>query len=278
MADPEHDPISYTALKVLQQRARNCSIPMCKEMAEAAGIPWKSAWPRKLLRKMVGGKAQSGGYLQLRHDAMTRALRDCPGYAIVELAAGFGTRGVLEAPDREAYIETDLQNLLRWKEKVVGRLRGGISAANHYFLPANVTDRREMENVASFVTGLNLRKPIAIIHEGLLMYFSHGEQETVRDNIAHLMKSHEQGAVWLTPDFSERNTDRTFLQKLLTLKLRGHVGRHMNYFANNDAVTQFLKAGGLECEWLPNPVDPADSATRAYAEFFRIHRITLQTG
>ena len=36
----EFDPISYTALKVLQQRARDCTIPMCRELADAAGIPW----------------------------------------------------------------------------------------------------------------------------------------------------------------------------------------------------------------------------------------------
>jgi O-methyltransferase involved in polyketide biosynthesis len=276
MADPDHDPISYTALKVLQQRARTCTIPMCREMAEAAGIPWQSAWPRKLLRKIVGGKAQSGAYLQLRYDAMTHALESYPDYAVLELAAGFGTRGVLEAAKREAYIETDLLNLLRRKETVVAKLNG-TSVPNHYFHPVNVTDRGEMESIGNFVNGLNLQKPIVIIHEGLLMYFNQKEQELVRDNIAHLMRSHKPGAIWLTPDFSERNIDQTFLQKLMSLKLRGHVRRQLNYFTDNDAVVRFLNAGGLDCEWLPNSVDPANSGTRAYAEYFRIHRITLQS-
>src|SRR5260370_30848390 len=200
---------------------------MCREMTEAAGIPWKSAWPRKLLRKVVGGKAQSGMYLQLRHDAMTHALKEYPEYAVVELAAGFGTRGVLEAPNREAYIETDLQNLLRRKEKVVAKLRGGNLIPNHYFHPANVTDQGEMANIGNFVNSLKLKKPIVIIHECLLMYFDQREQEIVRDNIARLMMSHQPGAIWLTPDFSERNIDQSFLQKLMSLKLRGHVKREL---------------------------------------------------
>jgi O-methyltransferase involved in polyketide biosynthesis len=277
MADPDHDPISYTALKVLQQRARTCTIPMCQEMAEAAGISWQSTWTRKLLRKIVGGKAQSGAYLQLRYDAMTHALKSYPDYAVLELAAGFGTRGVLEAANREAYIETDLLNLLRRKEKVVAKLRGGTSVPNHDFHPVNVTDHGEMESIGNFVNGLNLQKPIVIVHEGLLMYFNQQEQEIVRDNIARLMRSHKPGAIWLTPDFSERNIDQTFLQKLMSLKLRGHVRRQLNYFTDNDAVVHFLRAGGLDCEWLPNSVDPANSSTRAYAEYFRIHRITLQS-
>jgi O-methyltransferase involved in polyketide biosynthesis len=128
------------------------------------------------------------------------------------------------------------------------------------------------------VSGLKLKKPIVIIHEGLLMYFSHREQEIIRDNIARLMLSHKPGAIWLTSDFSERDIDQTFLQKLLYLKLRGHVKRQLNYFSNNDAVVAFLKAGGLECEWLPNSADPADISAHAYAEYFRIHRITLQAG
>jgi Leucine carboxyl methyltransferase len=276
MADLDHDPISYTALKVLQQRARTCTIPMCREMAEAAGIPWQSTWPRKVLRKIVGGKAQSGAYLQLRYDAMTHALKSFPDYAVLELAAGFGTRGVLEASKREAYIETDLLNLLRRKEKVVAKLNG-TSVPNHHFHPVNVTDHGEMESIGKFVNGLNLQKPIVIIHEGLLMYFNQKEQGIVRDNIARLMRSHKPGAIWLTPDFSERNIDQTFLQKLMSLKLRGHVGRQLNYFTDNDAVGRFLLAGGLDCEWLPNSVDPANGSTRAYAEYFRIHRITLQS-
>ncbi len=277
MADLEHDPISYTALKVLQQRARTCTIPMCREMAEAAGIPWKSAWPRTYLRKVVGGKAQSGAYLQLRHDAMTHALKNYPENAVLELAAGFGTRGVLEAPNREAYLETDLLNLLRRKEKVVAKLRGGTSVPNHYFHPANVTDQGEMERISRFVNSLNLKKPIVIIHEGLLMYFNQREQEIVRDNIAALMMSHTPGAIWLTPDFSERNIDQTFLQKLMSLKLRGHVKRQLNYFPENDAIVRFLEARNLACEWLANSTNPADASTHAYAEYFRIHKITPQS-
>jgi O-methyltransferase involved in polyketide biosynthesis len=278
MTDSEYDPISYTALKVLQQRARNCTIPMCREMADAAGIPWQSAWPRKLLRQLTGGKAGSGAYLQLRHDAMTEALREYPGNAILELAAGFGTRGVSEARTREAYVETDLQNLLLRKAKVVDRLRGGTPAPNHHLRPVNVMDPGEMRGIGDFLNGLHLTRPLVIIHEGLLMYFSRQEQETIRDNIARLMKGHAPGAVWLTPDFSERNIDQTFLLKLLQMKLRGHVKRQLNYFTDNDAVRQFLHAGGLDCTWLPNVTNPADSATHAYAEYFRIHRITLPSG
>lgn len=274
MADLDHDPISYTALKVLQQRARNSSIPLCREMAEAAGIPWRSGRLRSALRRMVGGKAGSARYLQLRHDALSRALEAHRGCAVLELAAGFGTRGVAESAEREAYIETDLRELVAHKERTVRVLRNGAAAPNHHFRPLNVTDRGQMESIAAFVRGLGLARALVIVHEGLFMYFSAQEQAAVRDGIAALMRSHRPGAVWLTPDFSERDIDRTPLQRLMSLKLRGRVKRRLNYFADNPAVEVFLQAGGLRCEWLPSDAaTPADQ--RAYAEYFRVHRITL---
>jgi O-methyltransferase involved in polyketide biosynthesis len=274
MADLNHDPISFTALKVLQQRARHCTIPMCREMAEAAGIPWKSNWPRRLARKLIGGKSNSGLYLQLRFDAMSKALEDYPGCAILELAAGLGTRGVLESPRREAYIETDLESLLSVKQKVVEKLLGEGTRANHYFRPVNVTKVDDMLRIEKFLGGLNLNKPIAVIHEGLLMYFNDQEQRTVRDSIARLMASHKPGGVWLTSDFSERDLDKTSLQKLMSARLSNQVGRKLNYFADNDSVVRFLSEGNLRCEWMPNNLPQLDANMRAYAENFRVHRIT----
>ena len=272
MADTQHDPISYTALKVLQQRARYSNIPMCREMAQAAGVPWREGGLRAALRKLVGGKSGSARYLQLRHDALSRALEPHRGWAVLELAAGFGTRGVVESAQRAAYIETDLQNLVMLKERAVRALRNGAPAPNHHFRALNVTSPAELDAVAAYVRSLGLERPLAILHEGLLMYFSPQEQAVVRDGIARLMRGHRPGAVWLTTDFSERDIDQGPLQRLLSLKLRGRVKRRLNYFADNAAVERFLAEGGLRAEWLPGAAGAAD---RAYAEYFRAHRITL---
>jgi O-methyltransferase involved in polyketide biosynthesis len=272
MADVLHDPISYTALKVLQQRARDCAIPMCREMAAAAGIDWRSTWPRRLVRKLVGGKVHSGLYLQLRFDAMSTALDEYPGCAVLELGAGFGTRGVVESSKREAYIETDLANLQSRKEQVVKKLLGDAACKNHYFRPLNVTRVDDMGRIETFVNSLKLSKPLVVIHEGLLMYLDKQEQMVVRDGIARLMANHKPGAVWLTSDFSERDLDQTPFQRLMSAKLRSRVGRRLNYFVDNDAVVRFLNEGGLRCEHL-NTLPLLDAKTRAYAENFRIHRI-----
>jgi O-methyltransferase involved in polyketide biosynthesis len=276
MNDLQHDPISYTALKVLEQRARTCSIPLCREMAEAAGLQWQSPWHRRMARRLVGGKFNSGLYLQLRFDAMTRALEAHRGWTVLELAAGLGTRGVLECPAREAYIETDLENLITFKQGVVKQLSGGSHAANHYFRAVNVTRAADMAAIGEFLGSLRLAKPVAIIHEGLLMYFSPEEQRAARDSIAALLRSHPPGGVWLTSDFSERDIDATALQKLMSLRLSSQVRRRLNYFPDDNAVQQFLQEAGLRGELLCDPLPQLDQATRAYAANFRIHRIAIR--
>jgi len=277
MAEIDHDAISYTALKVLEHRARDCTIPLAREMARAAGVQWRSPWAKRFLRKLVGGKVHSGLYLQLRYDALSRALAMYRGCAVLELAAGYGTRGLAESAQREAYIETDLGNLVARKERVVRSLRGDQHGVNHHFLRLNVTDPDDLQRAASFITGLNLVTPLAIIHEGLFMYFSDEEQARVRDGIAGLMRGYRPGAAWLTTDFSERDIDKSLVQKLMSLKLRRRVGRRLNYFADNAAVERFLRAGGLQAEWLPSGAD-GSARVRAYAEYFRVHRITLRAG
>jgi len=207
---------------------------------------------------------------------MSKALEDYPGCAVLELAAGLGTRGVLESPSREAYIETDLESLLSVKQKVVDKLVGEGARANHYFRPVNVTKVDDMNRIEKFLGELKLSRPIAIIHEGLLMYFNEQEQRTVRDSIARLIANHKPGGVWLTSDFSERDLDKTSLQKLMSTRLSNQVGRKLNYFADNDSVVQFLSEGDLRCEWIPNNLPQLNATARAYAENFRIHRITVK--
>ena len=272
--DHPHDPISFTALKVLQQRARFSSIEGCRDMARAAGIRWHTPWYRAVLRRIAGGKTASADYLQLRHDALSAALLDYPGCAVLEFAAGFGTRGVSEHARREAYVETDLAAIQRHKVAAVTRLLGTPLPARLQFRAVNVTQAGDMAAIGDFVTTLPLTRPLVLVHEGLLMYLDAGEQALVRDQMAALLARLPAGSAWLTSDFSERNTDQTLVQRLLSRRLGGRIGRGMTYFRDNRQVDDFLAVAGLQAEWLANPVAATEPGRHALAEGFRVHRIT----
>jgi O-methyltransferase involved in polyketide biosynthesis len=241
-------------------------------MAHAAGVSWETGQIRAAVRRLAGGKFGSGLYLQLRYDALSEALEAYAGCPVLELGAGFSTRGLVEAPLREAYLETDLGKVLMRKQSAVEKLGG--RATNHYFEPLNVTSDEDVDRVCRLLDALRLTKPLVIVHEGLFMYLSPHEQVVVRDNLCRLMARPKAGSVWLTSDFSERDLDRGLLQRFMSRRLSNQVRRRLNYFESEEAVERFLAEAGLRADWLPN-VTPVDAPEHAYAEYFRIHRITI---
>jgi hypothetical protein len=73
-----YEPISYTARKILQKRARHTNIPYAREMAEAVGVEWRVSRAREWARHLVWGRVRSGLFLQFRHDAISSALQAYP--------------------------------------------------------------------------------------------------------------------------------------------------------------------------------------------------------
>jgi hypothetical protein len=250
-------PVSYTAEKILQKRAFYTSIPRAKEMAEALGVHWRVSPVRALLRRLVWGDVRAGRYIQFRYEALSQALTAHDGQGVVEIAAGYSTRGLDERDRREIYVETDLQDLIAQKPGLVRRIAGE-PPANHHFRAVDVCNAADMDGLAELLDAQGLQRPLAIVHEGLLRRCS------------------PQG-VWITTDFSERDEVDSFFQRLLTRRLVQRTQRRFHRFADDADVHTFLLAGGLVGEKLPNgrAGDP-DAAVRASAENLRAWRIRLR--
>jgi O-methyltransferase involved in polyketide biosynthesis len=272
--DRDYDPISFTARKVLQARARYTSIPLAGEMAAAAGVGVLGG-VRDRIRQLIWGDARRGLYLQLRYQAISHALSAYPGSAVLELAAGYSTRGVIERATREAYIESDLRRLLEAKRQLVASMKGGSVGANHHFLALNVCDDGAMRQAGDCVGRLHLTLPVVVIHEGLLMYLTSDEQARARDNIAWFLRTCANGGAWITTDFSERCQDISLVQRLMSRRLARQVKRSMNYFADDESVERFLSQADLRFEKLESlERDNADAEVRKLGEGFRAWRIT----
>lgn len=272
----EFDPISYTAIKILQKRALHTSIPYAAEMADALGVEWRVSGARRRLRRALWGDARAGRYLQFRYDAISSALEAFPDSAVLEIAAGFSTRGLAESPRREAYVETDLPRLIARKPGLIRAIRGSAPADNHLFASLNACSASDMAAAGERIASLGLRKPAVVVHEGILMYLSDAEQAQVRDNIRSFLERHSPTGAWITTDFSERDLDRTPWQRLMTRLLTRRVQRSFNRFPDDGSVREFLARAGLSAEPLPSPwAQDSDGDVRAVAEAFRAWRITL---
>ena len=274
--DPIFDSISYTAGKILQKRALHTNIPFAKEMADVVGLEWRISDFRGMLRNLLWGKVRSGYFLQLRYNALSQGLQDYPGCPVLEIAAGFTTRGLVESKEREAYIESDLENLASRKRMIVEKIRGSEPEPNHHFRSLNICSLEGMDDMTDFVSNLNLAKPIVVIHEGLLMYLKKAEKEVARDNIKSFLQRCSPRGAWITTDFSERNLDDTFLQKLMTTKLTKRVDRDFEYFQDDAEVESFLRSADLQFTKIPNlEAQNPDREIREIAETLRAHKITI---
>jgi O-methyltransferase involved in polyketide biosynthesis len=274
MHDPREDsvrqlrnfePVSYTARKILQKRALHTDIPLAKEIADAAGVAWRVSKLRALMRRMVWGEIRSGRYLQFRHDAISDALARFPQHPVLEVGAGFGTRGLIESGRREAYVEADLPDVIERKRALVEELGG---APNHHFLSLNVCDRADGERTRAFLQELRLDRPILVVHEGLMMYFDAADKRTFLELVTQLIAP--RGGAWITPDFSERDVPGNAVQNLLNLRLTRQVGRQLNRFRSDDEVSAFLSSAGLEGTKLPHPIQHAP--TREVSEAVELSR------
>jgi len=276
VSDADHDPVSYTATKILQKRAWHTSIGYAREMADALRVQWRISRPRAWARDALWGKIRAGLFLQFRHDAISQALESFPGSAVLEIAAGYSTRGLVESSSREAYIESDLPQLIRRKPRLIETIRGSVPASNHYFWALNACSAADMERVGEMVDRLKLDKPIVVVNEGIIVYLNDAEQRGFRDNIKSFLSKHSPRGAWITTDFSEREVDETLWQRLMTYALTRRVNRRFNRFRDDRSVAAFLSAAGLSFEKLPNlKADDCDAEVRAVAESFRAWRITL---
>jgi O-methyltransferase involved in polyketide biosynthesis len=274
--DPIFDPISYTAIKIVEQRARLTSILYAREMADALGVHWRDSGAREWARRILWGSIRGGRYLQFRFEAISKALEVYPGSAVLEIAAGFNTRGLAECSAREAYIESDLLPVIRRKPRLIEVIRGSPPERNHHFVALNACYASDMERVGVMIDGMGLNKPVVIIHEGLLIYLNDREQAQVRDNIKVFLSKHTPRGAWITTDFSERDSDQTMWQRLQTRRLARRIHRHFNRFPDDRSVIGFLSEAGFSIERLPSPsADDLDEEVREVAGRFRAWMITL---
>ncbi len=271
-----YDRISYTASKVLQKKALHTTIPYAREMADAAGVKWRVSWARAWARRLLWGGVHQGEFLQFRYDSISSALAGYPRSAVLEIGAGFCTRGLVESAEREAYVESDLPGVIARKPQLVQTVLSTRPTPNHHFLEINACDASDMQKAASFLIGLKLSKPLVVVNEGILIYLDDREQRAFRDNVRAILTTCSPGGAWITTDFSERDRPDTVLQALVTRQLTRTTGRLFNRFQTDRAVLDFLEEGGLTGEKLASPArNHPDAEARDVADTFRAWRIRL---
>jgi hypothetical protein len=196
---------------------------------------------------------------EVRYKSIRATLRNLGATQVLELASGLSLRGLSMTQERAiTYVESDLADLTAEKVLLVDALRRQYVLAdhgNHHLVSANALNLNELQSATQ---SFRRDQPVAVVHEGLLQYLSPTEMATVARNIRALLD--EFGGVWITPDFSFRQTvqDVTEQQKRFRRVVAAATDRAMynNAFDDEAQLRTFLGGLGLRARVL-NQVDVA---------------------
>ncbi len=121
---------------------------------------------------------------------------------ILELAAGYSSRGLIYSQKNYKYVEMDLENVVNNKKQIIDELfepNGNLHIINGNAL--NIDDYIKCEEF------FDKNKELIIINEGLLRYLTFDEKRIVGQNVFKMLK--EYGGAWVTCDV----TPKKFIKK-----------------------------------------------------------------
>lgn len=143
----------------------------------------------------------------------------------VDLGCGLNQRGLSFAGRKYIrYYGIDLPPVINRMKRIV--LPSVSSGSNIMYCPADVTDLNALRTV------LSVREPLFISSEGLMMYLTESEAQTVISNISALLAEH--GGVWFTGDSEERGVYEYIIRSL---------------FGNDESVINGLLGSELSEKW-----------------------------
>lgn len=142
-------------------------------------------------------------HFEHRYWSINQLLEDLSIKNILELSSGFSFRGLDVVKQKNVhYIETDLPGVIEMKREIIASLQKDNKETKGQLevLPLNALDEKAFkETVNHFDQG-----EVAIVHEGLLVYFDQQEKKNLCSIIREILK--QRGGYWITADIYIKRT------------------------------------------------------------------------
>jgi len=190
--DKEYEEISSTAIVTSYPRIFT-DIPYEKEIYE---------WLSKNCNDEVKLNKLLAPEIEARYKLTDRLMEKLNINQVIELAAGYSSRGLIYTQKGYKYIEMDLTGVCNNKKKLIKDLFEVND--NLHIISGNALNYKDYIKCEEY---LDDNKELAIINEGLLRYLTFEEKRIVGQNIYNMLKKY--GGVWITCDV----TPKKFLQK-----------------------------------------------------------------
>ncbi len=139
--------------------------------------------------------------IEARYKLINKLLNKSNVFQVLELAAGYSSRGLIYSKNGYKYVEMDLEGVANNKKRIINDLFEPNN--NLKIISGNALNYDDYLKCDAYFDD----KELAIINEGLLRYLTFAEKRVVGENIYKLLKKH--GGVWITSDV----TPKRFIQK-----------------------------------------------------------------
>ena len=138
--------------------------------------------------------------IEARYKLINKLLEKQNITQVLELAAGYSSRGLIYSNKGYKYVEMDLEEVSNNKKRMIDEI---FKNSNLKIVSGNALNYNDYIKCEKYFS----KDKIAIINEGLLRYLTFEEKKIVGENIYKLLK--EYGGVWITSDV----TPKRFIEK-----------------------------------------------------------------
>jgi O-methyltransferase involved in polyketide biosynthesis len=184
----EYESISPTAIVTAYPRTFT-DIPYEKEIYN---------WLSKNIKVDVSLDKMLAPEIEARYKLANRLLDKVGAQQVLELAAGYSSRGLIYAQKGIKYVEVDLESVCQNKINAIESFMR--VPDNLHIVSGNALEIGDLNECKKY---FDKEKPLAIINEGLLRYLTFDVKKIVAQNVYKLLS--EFGGAWVTCDVTPKN-------------------------------------------------------------------------
>ena len=182
--------------------------------------------------------------LEARYKQINKLLDKSGIKQVIEIAAGYSSRGLIYSQKGYNYIEMDLEGVSKNKKDLLNTINSNIPT-NLKIVTGNALSKDDFNKCKEY---LNKNEPVAIINEGLLRYLTFEEKRIVAENIYEILSKY--GGIWITSDVtpkkfivSQNRALKGFNNNVTTITSRNNLD---NRFEDIEHVKEFFGEIGFE--------------------------------
>lgn len=177
---------------------------------------------------------------------------------VLEIAAGYSSRGLIYSKKGYEYVEIDLDEVARNKKNILQ----DISNINNnlHIISGNVLNEDELQKCEKY---FNKDEELVIINEGLLRYLTFTEKKVVATNIYNILKKYN--GIWITCDVTpkkfidtQNNIMPDFNNNLNTVTSRNDLKDRFN---DIEHINSFMKEIGFNSVEIHKFIEMKDKLT-----------------